>query len=415
MRPSNEGLNLQGWAVVGVAFLALGLSFTSRASIGVLMPVWEAELGWARSLTASGSSLILVVMALCSPVIGDLMDRYGPRAIFAAGLALLGGTMLATSQIDREWQFLLLFGLFGGLGYGALSLPLASTAVAQYFDHGRGLATGIAMSGSTGGQLPLLTGLAILVTTLGWRWSYVIFGLALIVLAPVALVVIRRARPRAAPRRDDGAASDTLRRKLATSVRNRTFLLLAGAYFLCGLTTSGVVEVHFVSYAVSCGYSLVDSTSAYGVHGLFNLAGLIVFGWLADRVHRPNLLAGILFARALSFVLLLYIANDITLMFAFAAIFGFLNFSVMPAIASIVASHIGVRIMGLTMGLLFASHSLGGAVGAMMGGLFYERFGDYDLVWMLSIGLAFAASVFTFLIPERRGGERPARPAAVSA
>jgi MFS family permease len=404
-RPSGGGLH--GWVVVAMLFFALALTFTARSSVGVLMPVWEQELGWGRTLISSGSSLVLAMMALSSPLAGNLMDRYGPSPVFAVGLALLGGAIIATSAVREEWQFLVVFGLAGGLGFGAVSLPLVSTAVAVYFTRNRGLASGIAMSGSTGGQLPTLLLLGILVTSIGWRGAYITFGLLLIFLAPVSLALIRR-RSNAQPDRksdipDVAPAQMSLLEKLKFLCRDRTFLLLIGAFTLCGFTTAGVIDVHFIPYAVSVGYPLVDSTAAYGVHGLFNLIGLLLAGFLADHLRRPRLLSLIYVIRALSFILLLYISVDIKLMYLFAAIFGLLNFSVLPLVASLVATNIGVRIMGLTMGLVFAGHSIGGAIGAFLGGYFYDLFGDYELLWMLSAGLSAAAAVFSILIVETRG------------
>ena len=152
--------------------------------------------------------------------------------------------------------------------------------------------------------------------------------------------------------------------KLAVLARSRTFLLLCAAFWLCGFTTAGVFDVHFVPYAVSCGFALVEGTAAHGVHGVGNMLGLVLFGWLADRVHRARLLAAMFAARALLFVMLLQVAGDLELLFAFALAFGILNFSTLPPIASLVASRIGVGIMGLSMGILFGGHSMGAAVGA---------------------------------------------------
>ena len=411
VRSANGGV--YGWVVVAIAFVALALTFAARSSVGVLMPIWEQELDWGRTLTSGGSSLVLAMMAVSSPLAGNLMDRYGPRPVFATGLALLGGAILVTSTISEEWQFLIIFGLIGGLGFGALSLPLVSTAVAIYFTKNRGLASGIAMSGSTGGQLPTLILLSVLITSIGWRGAYVVFGLLLILLVPVSLALIRRC-PDPVPVHEAGV-KDSLSGKLRYLCRDRTFLLLLAAFTLCGFTTSGVADVHFVPYAVSVGYPLTDSTSAYGVHGVFNLVGLLLAGFFADYLHRPKLLASIYALRGLSFVLLLFISADIKLMYLFAAIFGLLNFSVLPLVASLVAANIGVRIMGLTMGLVFAGHSLGGALGAFLGGYIYDAFDNYVWLWILSGGLSFAAAIFSIFVLETRGGASAMRPAPATA
>jgi MFS family permease len=412
VKTADGGVN--GWVVVAISFVALALTFAARSSVGVLMPIWEQELGWGRTLTSTGSALVLMMMAVSSPLAGNLMDRYGPRPVFTCGLLLLGGAILGTSTVTQEWQFLLIFGFIGGLGFGALSLPLASTAVAIFFTKNRGLASGIAMSGSTGGQLPTLILLSILIASIGWRGAYVVFGLLLLALVPVSLALIRR---RPAPTfeqlSDADRIQDSLSGKLRYLSRDRTFLLLLATFTLCGFTTAGVADVHFVPYAVSVGFPLSDATSAYGVHGVFNLIGLLLAGFFADHLHRPRLLASIYALRSLSFVLLLFISADIKLMYLFTAVFGLLNFSVLPLVANLVATNIGVRIMGLTMGLVFAGHSLGGALGAFMGGYFYDAFGTYTWLWVLSAGLSVAAAIFSIFVIETRDGPQ-AMPAATA-
>jgi len=96
------------------------------------------------------------------------------------------------------------------------------------------------------------------------------------------------------------------------------------------------------------------------------------------------------------------IAADISLMFVFAAIFGILNFATFPVIANIVVTHIGVRIIGLTLGLLFGGHSLGAAIGVHLGGWVFDLTAKYDWIWWVSVGLAAMAGVFSILVKENR-------------
>ena len=407
--------SLRAWTIVAMTFVALGLTFAARSSVGVLIPTWESELGWARAVSSTGGSLILVVMAIAAPLAGNLIDRFGPRWVLAGGLAIVGFSIVATSMISLEWQFLVLFGLIGGIGYGAASLPLVITMMARIFDRHRGLATGIAISGSTAGQLPALTLLAVLVAAWGWRGAFLGFGLALLALVPLVWLLVRPSMAVGGPPIAVPSTDMRLMAKVAMLARNKTFVLLFVAFWLCGFTTAGVFNVHFIPYAVSCGFTLVDGTAAQGVHGVGNMVGLLLFGWLTDRVHRARLLAAMFAARALLFVVLLYVAGNVELLFAFALIFGILNFSTLPPIASLVASHIGVRIMGLTMGLLFGGHSLGGAVGAFFGGYMFDLMARYEWVWLISIGLALLAAVFALLVREQPDEARPRWGVAVPA
>ena len=395
------------WGIVALCFCALGLTFAARSSVGVLMPIWEVDLGWSRGLSSTGSSLVLVMMALISPIAGDIIDRVGPRHVFAGGLVFMGGAIVASSQISREWEFLLLFGVIGGIGHGAISLPLVTTMMAQLLKRHSGLATGFALSGSTAGQLPVLTLLALLVTALGWRNAYLSFGLGLLVLIPLAWLMLKGIGGE--PRGTAGHHSDaaTLWARLGILARNRTFVLLSCSFVLCGFTTAGVFDVHFVPYAVSCGFPLVDSTAAHGAHGIGNMIGLILFGWLSDRMHRARLLAAMYAARALLFILLLNTTGNLTLLFVFTIAFGILNFATLAPIASLIASHVGIRIMGLSMGLIFGAHSIGAAAGAIFGGYFYDLTARYEGVWLIALGLALVAAVFAILVREEPDENRP--------
>ena len=398
---------LRIWAIVALCFCALGLTFASRSSVGVLMPIWEVDLGWSRGLSSTGSFLVLVMMAVISPLAGDVIDRIGPRHVFAGGLIFMGGAILASSQVSREWEFLVLFGVIGGIGHGAISLPLVTTMMAQLLRRHSGLATGFALSGSTAGQLPVLTLLALLVTLLGWRGAYLGFGLALLALAPLAWLMLEGIGHEPRGRAAGHADASTLLARLGILMRNRTFVLLTCSFVLCGFTTAGVFDVHFVPYAVSCGFALVDSTAAHGAHGVGNMAGLILFGWLSDRMHRARLLAAMYAARALLFVLLLNTTGSLTLLFVFTIAFGILNFATLAPIASLIASHVGIRIMGLSMGLIFGAHSMGAALGAIFGGYFYDLTARYEGVWLISLGLAFVAALFAILVREEPDENRP--------
>ena len=396
----------RGWIVVAICFAATAFTFGARSSVSMMLPIWQEELGWSRSQAASGASIVLAIMALGSPIAGNLMDRYGARLVIATGLAALAFGVGATSFVSDPTFYYLLFGVIGGVGWAFVSIPMVTAAVSGYFERMRGLAIGIAISGASGGQLPILSGLGILIAAIGWRASYQVLALAV---AALALLVLLWFKPTLGERRSSQPSevddADNLGNRLKFLLVNRTFLLLLGAFTLCGFTTAGVIDVYFIPYAMACGFTLVEGSVAYGAHGLGNLAGVILFSWMADHVHRPRLLAGMFFLRALTFVLLLFIAADISVMFTFAVIFGILNFATFPVIANIVATHISVRIIGLTLGLLFGGHSLGAAVGGSIGGWMFELTAQYGWIWWLSVALAALAGIFAILVREIRPTE----------
>ena len=394
--------NPYGWIVVAVLFVVLSLVMVSRTTIGLLIPTWEAELGWDRTFISTGGAVMLVVMAVGSPLAGLALDRIGARGINVAGLLVVALAMMLTAGMSAGWHYILIFGVVGGVGFSAVSAPLIGAVVSLYFEDRRGLATGIASSGATAGQLVLMPLLAVAVAAVGWRASFVALAALLAATAVLTWTLIKReGGDGPGPGRTESGS--TVWAQLDYLARSRSFWLMGLGYIVCGFTTIGAIRIHFLPYAAACGFPPVQSATAFGVLATFSAIGMIGYGALSDRFHRPLLLASIYFLRAFCFVMLMYVTGDAPLLFLFAILFGIFDFSTFPVVANIVATHIGLRIMGLTMGLLFAFHSIGGALGSFVGGWLFDTFARYDWMWLLSFGLALLAAFLSLFIPETRG------------
>lgn len=403
--------NPRGWLVVGVLFAALSVSFSARMSLPLLIPGWEAEFGWSRTFLSGGASLILIVMGATAPFIGNLIDRFGPRYLIAGGLVMSGLSISITSMMTQPWMFLVIYCIGAAIGYGVVSIPNATAIISRKFHHNRGFATSIGMAGVGGGQLVFLPLIAWAITSLGWRPTLFMFGILLAVTGLLAAAFLDNERPGGA--KSQTTPSEPMLSKLRRMFRSPVFLLLSGAYFICGFTTTGVLKIHLIPYASLQGFSLTESTAAFGVLAGFDMVGMVLAGYLSDRISRPMLLGSIYFLRALAFVLLFFITDNIEILILFAVIFGTLDFATVPPTAGLVASHLGVNTMGLTMGVMFTGHSLGGAIGAFLGGWFFDMFNSYDLVWIMALSLALLAAVLAWSVPEKRAdAPTAAEPAA---
>ncbi len=390
----------KGWVVVGTLFLMLGVVITGRSSIGLMMPFWKDDLGWNYGFVSTAGAIMMTVMAAIAPAAGLVLDRFGSRVLYAVGMGFIGTAFVLCSFMTERWQLIALFSIMAGIGFSVVSPSLVSSTVARYFDSRLGLATSIASSGATGGQLALMPLLGLVVVAVGWRTSFVAIGVTILATAIIVPILIGK-EPRA-PSSAGGAKGWSLAPTFAQLRGDKTFWLLTSGFFICGFTTTGVIKIHLIPYAVSCGFPPLQGAFAYGVMCAFSLAGMIIYGHLSDRMHRPALLTSIYFMRALTFILLMYIADSPAILFTFAILFGIFDYATFPIVASLVATHIGRHIMGITMGLIFAAHSLGGALGSFMGGYLFELSARYDGVWMTSLGLALLAAVLTILIKENR-------------
>jgi MFS family permease len=209
---------------------------------------------------------------------------------------------------------------------------------------------------------------------------------------------------------DRADARRSLTGDLRHVLRRPAFHVLFWSFFICGYTTTGIIETHLIPFAAFCGFGPIPSANAYGILSAVNMAGMILVGWLTDRMHRPLLLGMIYLLRGFSFILLINLAAsaDYGTLILFAVAFGVVDYSTVPVTASLVESHIGLEVMGLAMGLIAAGHSVGAALGAFLGGYLFELQAHYDWVWISSIALSLLAGLLVFTLPER------ARPVATT-
>ena len=131
------------------------------------------------------------------------------------------------------------------------------------------------------------------------------------------------------------------------------------------------------------------------------MVGMVAAGWLTDRMNRVVLLGSIYLARGLTFVILMNVGADYGTLMAFAVLFGVVDYATVPVTASLVASHLGLRVMGLAMGLISAGHSIGAAAGAFLGGYLFDLTRQYEWVWLSSIALAAGAGLMVFMLRDR--------------
>lgn len=388
------------WLVVGFGFLALALAFSARATLGLVMPIWTQELGWSRSFTSGAAATALLVMAAVAPFAGRFIDQQGVRVTLALGLALVGVGCLVVSATSDALVFLIAFSGLSAIGFGIVAAHVVSTAIARLFGSNRGLATGIATSGATGGQFLIVPLIAVVLATFSWRWSFLAIGGGCLALIPLLWWTLAEERdPADEPSGQTPASSLTA--DIASIIREPAFHILFWSFLLCGYTTAGVIETHFLPYASLCGFGPVPSAAAYGTLSAINMLGMIGAGWLTDRMNRVVLLGLIYILRGLTFPMLMNVGDDYEMLVAFTVLFGAVDYATVPVTASLVASHLGLRVMGLSMGLISAGHSIGTAAGAFIGGYLFDLTMQYDWVWITSFTLAVGAGLMVLLLSDQ--------------
>jgi MFS family permease len=385
-----------------VCFLSLAVAFSLRASLSLVIPAWQQEFGWSRSFISAVGALALIVAGLTALVSGVAVDRRGVRVVLLTGLATaaVGACLVALAR--GAIGLVIGYGVVSAVGFGLVGNHVVATGIARLTREGRGLAIGIATAGSSAGQLALMPLLASIVGAWSWRWSFLACAAAAVMLIPILAWTVKTTKP---VNRSALQATRVSTKGIGYEIRylltQPAFHVLFWSYLLCGYTTTGVIDTHFLPYTAICGFPPLPSATAYGVLSLFKLFGMVGSGWLTDRMSRPLLLGIIYSLRGLSFLVLLHIGSSYEWLLIFAVLFGLFDYATVPITASLVVSHLGIRTMGLTMGMISAGHAMGAAVGAYSGGLIFDGLGGYDWLWRVSIVAAIVAGLSVWTLRDK--------------
>jgi MFS family permease len=388
------------WVVVGVLFLAQAVALGVRGTIGLLVTPWENEFGWGRAAVSVTASLGFVVYGVAQVISGRWADRIGPRVIFAASIALLGVGTAAVSTIVTLWQAYVIFGILIMFAIGGASSPTSAVAVARWFTARRGLALGVVSAGSAAGQFVLVPVMAALIGMVGWRSAFLWLGAAILVVALPTILFLLRDDPDA---RTTKNAGEGLRGEppmtLAEITRHSSFWYLALSFFVCGVTTSGLIDTHFIPYALDHHVAAVTAATAFGVLSLVNMIFTTLSGAVSDRLGYTRLLGWIYAGRAMTLVYLLF-AGDPTSLFIFAVAFGIVDFSTVAPTTALSTVMFGRRSAGAVFGLVAFSHQIGSAIGSYAGGLLHDLTGSYASFILAGAALSGAAAFMSWAISE---------------
>ncbi len=392
-----------GWVVAAVTFLVLLAAAGFRSTVGVFVVPLEDEFGWGRDQVAGAIALNLIFYGLAAPFAAAFVERVGVRRVMIAGLAAVGGGAALTVLMTSLWQLDVIWGLVIGTATGAVSIPLSAIVATRWFDARRGLVTGLLTASFATGNLIFLPLLAWITDTHGWRWAAGVVAIAAAAIIPIVLTFMRE-RPEdvgllpygadraPTPPVPAGNPFMTPFRVLREAVGVRDFWLLAGTFFVCGWTTNGAVQSHFIPAAHDHAIPEVTAASLLAVIGVFDIIGSTASGWLTDRTDPRRLLFVYYSLRGTSLAALPFLLDGMNLpLVAFAVIYGLDWVATVPPTIALTHEAFGRERAAVVFGWVFCAHMLGGAMAAWLAGAFREAFGDYLIAFTGAGALALVA------------------------
>jgi MFS family permease len=397
-----------GWVVLAASVGLIAVGTGTIFSLAVFLRPLEEEFGWTRSLISGIALVNWIIFGLGSFAWGALSDRIGARRVVGLGATVLGAALALSSQVRSAAQLYVAFGILGAIGASAFYVPLAATAT-RWFAVRRGLAMGI-ISGGIGLGIFLVPPTARgLITALGWRATFALFGgLAWV----VGIVAVRHLvnRPEDRGLQSYGAVHTSSGVPAAPpeggmspgeALRHPVFWGVALVHFGCCAAHSGPI-FHMVAHAMDLGVTRMAAASMLGLSGATSIAGRLSSGVLADRFGAKPALVGMLALQAAILSTYLYADSAVSL-FVVALAFGVAYGGAMPLYALVAREFFGERVVGTTFGGIFLISCIGMGLGAYGGGILFDHLGTYWTLHVTStlVGTAAIAVALTLRAPSR--------------
>ncbi|TIT74376.1 MAG: MFS transporter, partial [Mesorhizobium sp.] len=275
------------FVVVAVIFLCLLIAAGLRSAPSVMMLPLEESFGWRRDVVSLAAAIGIFLYGLTGPFAAALMERIGLRRTLLASLLVMSGSTALSLLMTKPWHLLITWGVFSGIGSGAVATVLGATIVNRWFKTNRGLVMGLMSASSATGLLVFLPLLASLAQAGGWKPVAIAIAIATAGLVPLVYLLVPE-RPASIGQVRYGADPDdvppvspasqgnflahtlnTLRRAAGT----RVFWYLFATFFICGFTTNGLVGTHLISFCGDMGIGEVQAAGLLSLMGIFDLIG----------------------------------------------------------------------------------------------------------------------------------------------
>jgi sugar phosphate permease len=410
-----------GWVVLALTFFTMLSTAAAMGMPGVLIKPLEHEFGWSLAAISGPLALRIGLYGLMGPFSAAVIARYGLRATVAFAMALIVAGILLATRMTAVWQMWLTWGLMLGVGTGLTAMVLGATVANRWFTARRGLVMGMLTASAATGSLLFLPAAAWLSEHFGWRVALLpvagacaMAGVLMLLLGadhPAAVglpsygeqAVIPPPRPRQNPA---AAALSALR----DGAGNATLWLLMGTFFVCGLSTNGLIGTHFIPLCEDYGMAATAAAGVLAMMGFFDLFGTIGSGWLTDRVDSRKLLFGYYGLRGLSLMVLPFSHFSVLGLAGFAAFYGLDWIATVPPTVRLCTGAFGRERGPVVFGWVFCGHQLGAAVATYGAGWSRDALHSYLPAFFTSGALCIVAALAALAI--RRGAPVPALAAA---
>jgi MFS family permease len=410
------------WIVTALTFVTLLVVAGIRATPSVLIVPLEQAFGWSRDRITLAVSVGLFLFGLMGPFAAAAMQRFGVRRTMIVALLLLASAMGGSAFVHSPLQLLLTWGVLAGIGTGTMAMVLGVTVVNRWFEARRGTVLGLLTASTATGQLLFLPLLAWVVSRADWRFVvWIVAGAALLLIPLVAWLMPERPADLGlarygARKLETAVALPSINpitaafRALGEASRTRTFWLLFATFFVCGLSTNGLIGTHLIAFCADNGIPEVQAAGMLAAMGVFDIIGTTFSGWLSDRYDSRVLLAVYYGLRGLSLLYLPWSDFSFYGLGLFTMFYGLDWIATVPPTVRLTTAQFGTERGPLVYGWIGAGHQLGAAVAAFGAGVLRVQTNRYVEAFLLAGAACIIAAAMAMLIrlrPPEPGSMEP--------
>jgi sugar phosphate permease len=405
-----------GWVVAAATFLSMLVTAGAMGAPGVLIVPLQQQFGWDTAQISAALALRLLLFGLVGPFSAAFMNGFGLRPVVMGALVLIAAGFLGSLFMTRIWELIFLWGVVIGVGTGFTATVLGATVATRWFTKRRGLVVGLLSASSATGQLIFLPWIAELTERFGWRAALAAVCAGLGCAALVALLLLRD-RPsdlglplfgetEIAPRAPTAAGLGELLLSPLLALKEATqtgvFWVLFATFFVCGASTNGLIQTHFVTFCGDHGLPPVGAAGVLAMMGFFDFFGTLGSGWLSDRVDNRLLLFCYYGLRGCSLIYLPFSSFTFYGLSLFAAFYGLDWIATVPPTVKLAADRFGREKAGMVFGWIFTGHQIGAATAAFGAGLSRTEFSTYLPAFFAAGTLCIGASLLVLTLPSRK-------------
>ena len=405
-----------GWIAAVVTFFTLMATAGFRSAPSVLIVPLEDAFGWSRSQIAMAVSINVLLFGLVAPFAAALMERFTVRKVVMSALMVVAISSSSTIFMTQPWHLWALWGIGVGTGAGSMALVFAATIANRWFVARKGIVVGALTAATATGQLVFLPLLSQFAVTYGWKSVSLTVGGASAAVVPFIYFFLRE-RPESLGITPYGAPEDwqpdapheLSAGKLAIdtalqSAKSKDFWILFGTFFVCGLSTNGLIGTHFIPAAHDHGMPTTVAAGLLALIGVFDVVGTIFSGYLTDRIDPRKLLFFYYGLRGLSLFLLPSILfstlHPSTLVFII--FYGLDWVATVPPTIVLCRQVLGPQRATVVYGWVFVGHQIGASVAAIGAALLRVKLGDYALSFYISATMCLVAALAVLQIAKTK-------------